>query len=161
MFYVFTSCSISQDLVEISGWKQLLEVNTAEFWPLSSRRFRFSLQWHSQLGFEGIFIFTTYFWIIWGVILDNPVHLRNIQSSGSYISAQQNSRFCITELEKCCSTFCLFLLALKQKKQIKQNKKITQRTHKGCPLKKKKTLPVFKLKCNLSYYITAKKKQKL
>lgn len=48
--------------------------------------------------------------------MDNPVNLRNVQSSGSHISAQQYSRLRITELEKCCSTFGLFLLALKRNK---------------------------------------------
>lgn len=94
------------------------------------------LLWHFSIS-------STYFWIIWRVILDNPVNFRNIQSSGSDISAQQYSRFCITELEKCCSTFGLFLLALKGNTHIKGE----------VSTKKNKNLPTCKLKSNFPFHI--------
>lgn len=53
-----------------------------------------------------------YLRVIWWVILDDPVHLRDIESSGSNISTKQDARVCITELEKCGGSLCLLLLAL-------------------------------------------------
>lgn len=54
----------------------------------------------------------SYLRVVWWVILDNPVHLRDIESSGSNISTEQDARVGITELEKCGGPLCLLLFTL-------------------------------------------------
>lgn len=51
-------------------------------------------------------------WIIWRIILNNPIHLRYIQATCSHICAEQDARLGIAELEECRGTFRLLLLAM-------------------------------------------------
>ena len=53
-----------------------------------------------------------YLWVIRRIILNDPVYFRNIQSSSSHISAQENTRLCLTEVKECCSPLLLFLSSL-------------------------------------------------
>ena len=50
--------------------------------------------------------------IIWRVVLDDPVHAWNIEATSSDVSAKQDSRLGIAELEEGICTLLLFLLAL-------------------------------------------------
>lgn len=58
-----------------------------------------------------------YLGIIRWVILDDPVHLGDIQPSGSYVSTQQNARVGVAELEEGCGSFGLLLLSLREEKK--------------------------------------------
>ena len=51
-------------------------------------------------------------WIIRRVILDNPIHLRNIQTSGSHICTQQHTTLSLTKLQECAGPLLLLLLTL-------------------------------------------------
>lgn len=59
-----------------------------------------------------------YLRIIRWVILDDPVHLRDIQTSSSYVGAQQNARVGVAELEEGGGSFGLLLLSLIKEKQF-------------------------------------------
>ena len=50
--------------------------------------------------------------VIWGVVLDHPVDLGEVESSLGHISAQENARFCLTELKVRAGAFLLLLLAV-------------------------------------------------
>lgn len=51
-------------------------------------------------------------WIVWGVVLDDPIDTRDIEPTSSNVGTEQYARFCIDELEKRVGTFLLLLLAL-------------------------------------------------
>ncbi len=53
-----------------------------------------------------------YLGVIWGVVLDDPVHLRDVQPSSCHISTQQDAWVSVAELEEGGGTFGLLLLAL-------------------------------------------------
>lgn len=55
---------------------------------------------------------TTHLWIIWRIILDNPVHLWDVQAPSCHVCTQQNPTVRIAELEKCLCSLRLFLLPL-------------------------------------------------
>jgi hypothetical protein len=50
--------------------------------------------------------------IIWGVVLHNPVDLRNIETSGGHIGTQQDALALLAELEERLCPLGLLLLAL-------------------------------------------------
>lgn len=51
--------------------------------------------------------------VVRGVVLDDPVHLRDVQPAGCHICAQQDARVCVAELEEGGGAFGLLLLSLK------------------------------------------------
>lgn len=53
-----------------------------------------------------------YLGVIWRVVLDDPVHLGNVQTSSCHVCAQQDARVCVAELEEGGGAFGLLLLAL-------------------------------------------------
>jgi hypothetical protein len=50
--------------------------------------------------------------VIWGIVLNDPIHCGDVQASCCYIRAQQNSSFSIAELEEGFCSFLLLLFAL-------------------------------------------------
>jgi hypothetical protein len=60
------------------------------------------------------------FWIIWWIVLDDPINIGEVKSSLCYISAQQDSflqirninYICLTVFKICCGSFLLFLFAM-------------------------------------------------
>lgn len=53
-----------------------------------------------------------YLGVIWGVVLDDPVHLRDVEPSSCHVSTQQDAGVGVAELEEGGGTFGLLLLAL-------------------------------------------------
>jgi len=51
-------------------------------------------------------------WIIWWIILDNPVNFWNIETTSGNIGAEQDCFLGIAEMEECLCSFILLLLAL-------------------------------------------------
>lgn len=51
-------------------------------------------------------------WVVWGVVLDNPIYTRDIQPTSRNIGTEQDAGSCIDELEEGVGTFLLFLFAL-------------------------------------------------
>lgn len=58
-----------------------------------------------------------YLRIIRWVVLDDPVHLRDIQPSCSYVGTQQNARVGVAELEEGGGSFGLLLFSLGREKK--------------------------------------------
>ena len=50
--------------------------------------------------------------IIRRVILDDPVHGRNVQTTRRYVGAQKRATLGVAELEKCVATLLLLLLSM-------------------------------------------------
>ncbi|MEQ2198223.1 hypothetical protein XENOCAPTIV_009665 [Xenoophorus captivus] len=50
--------------------------------------------------------------IIWRVVLDDPVHFRNVESSSRHVRAEQDAGVGVAELEECGGSFGLLLFAL-------------------------------------------------
>ena len=57
---------------------------------------------------------SAYLGVIWGVVLDDPVHLWDVQAPGCHVSAQQDPRVGVAELEEGGGSLGLFLLALRE-----------------------------------------------
>ena len=55
-------------------------------------------------------------WIIWGVKLNNPIDIRDVEPPGGHVGTQENTRVGVTKLEKGRCSFGLLLLALKIEK---------------------------------------------
>lgn len=53
-----------------------------------------------------------YLGVVRRIVLDDPVHLWDVQPSGGHVSAQQDPRIGVAELEECGGSFGLLLLAL-------------------------------------------------
>jgi hypothetical protein len=53
-----------------------------------------------------------YLGVIWGVILDDPVHLRDVQTPGGHVCTQQDARVRVTKLEEGGGSLGLLLLTL-------------------------------------------------
>lgn len=58
-----------------------------------------------------------YLGVIWGVVLDDPVHLRNVKPSSCHVSTQQDAGVSVAELEEGGGTFGLLLLALRNRRR--------------------------------------------
>lgn len=58
-----------------------------------------------------------YLGVVGGVVLDDPVHLRDVQTSGSHVRAQQDPRVGVAELEEGGGALGLFLLPLQSERQ--------------------------------------------
>lgn len=54
-----------------------------------------------------------YLGVIWWIVLDDPVHLGDVQTSGSHVRAQQDARVGVTELEEGGGSLGLLLLTLR------------------------------------------------
>lgn len=52
------------------------------------------------------------FWVIWRIILDNPINIREVEASLSHVSAQQNSFLSLGKFEISCGPLLLFLLTV-------------------------------------------------
>jgi len=52
------------------------------------------------------------FWIIWRVILDDPVNLREVKPSLCHVRAQQDTLITLTELEVSGCPLLLLLLSM-------------------------------------------------
>lgn len=50
--------------------------------------------------------------VIWGVVLDDPVHAGDVQASRGYVCAQERAGLRVAELEEGRRALLLFLLAL-------------------------------------------------
>lgn len=61
-----------------------------------------------------------YLGVIGRVVLNNPVHFRDVQPSGRHIGAQQYSRICVAELEERGCSLILLLLSLDSKSRRAQ-----------------------------------------
>lgn len=59
-----------------------------------------------------------YLGVIWGVVLDDPVHLRDVQPSSRHVGTQQDARVSVAELEEGGGTFGLLLLSLRNTTEI-------------------------------------------
>lgn len=53
-----------------------------------------------------------FLWVIWGIVLDNPIDRGDIQTSSGNIGAEHDSRLSVTELEVRRSSLRLFLFAV-------------------------------------------------
>ena len=62
--------------------------------------------------------------VIRRVVLNNPVHFRNVQPSSCHVCTQQDPRICIAELEERGRTLVLFLPSLESKQNIHWNRKL-------------------------------------
>ena len=56
-----------------------------------------------------------FFWVIWGIVLDDPIDRRDIQTSSGNIGAEHDSRLSVTELEVRRSSLRLLLFAVNRK----------------------------------------------
>lgn len=59
--------------------------------------------------------YVRYLGVVWGVVLDDPVHLRDVQPSSCHVSTQQDPRVRVAELEEGGGAFGLLLLALRNR----------------------------------------------
>lgn len=53
-----------------------------------------------------------YFWIIWRIVLDDPVDQWNVETARCHVRAKQYARLGVGELEKGLRALCLLLLAM-------------------------------------------------
>lgn len=58
-----------------------------------------------------------YLGVVRGVVLDDPVHLGDVQSSGGHVRAQQDPRVGVAELEEGGGALGLLLLALQAREE--------------------------------------------
>ncbi len=59
-----------------------------------------------------------YLGVIWRVVLDDPVHLGDVQPSCCNVSTQQDARVSVAELEEGGGAFGLLLLSLRSTRVI-------------------------------------------
>lgn len=59
-------------------------------------------------------------WIIWGIVLDDPIHTGYIKATSGNVRTQQSARFCVAKFEECRCPLLLLLFTLRKRISVQE-----------------------------------------